>query len=134
MTIDVFNTAYSRGNGNGRPKKSLSGFIFRLSWFVCYLFVFLWECIKANVDVAFRVLHPDLPIRPATIKAKTSLKSEIGLTFLANSLTLTPGRTTIDIDKDKGYIYLHILNLKHGKEDHLTVLGRYENILRRIFE
>ncbi|MFA5085679.1 MAG: Na+/H+ antiporter subunit E, partial [Candidatus Omnitrophota bacterium] len=67
----------------------------RYLWLVYYVVIFLWECLKANIDVAFRVIHPYLPIRPGTVKIKTSLRSDIGLTFLANSLTLTPGNTTI---------------------------------------
>jgi multicomponent Na+:H+ antiporter subunit E len=98
---------------------------------------FLWECVKANLDVAFRVLHPDLPIRPATLKVKTSLTSDTGLTFLANSITLTPGTTTVDIDKDKGYIYVHILYVKDVKDrskTRLAVVEKFENILKRVFE
>ena len=44
-----------------------------------YLPVFLWECLKANLDVAYRVIHPALPINPGIVKVKTALKSELGL-------------------------------------------------------
>ena len=33
-----------------------------------------WLMIKANFDVAWRVLHPKLPIRPGIIRARTTLK------------------------------------------------------------
>ena len=95
--------------------------------------VFIWECFKANIDVAYRVLHPKLPIRPGTVKVKVSLKSDIGLTFLANSVTLTPGTTTVDIDKPNGYLYVHCLSVKDGAV-RLPVVSRFENILKRIFE
>jgi len=68
---------------------------------------FLWECLKANFDVAYRVLHPSLPINPGIVKVKTVLRSEVGLTFLANSITLTPGTMSVDIDKDNGVLYVH---------------------------
>ena len=108
----------------------------RIFWFLCYTLVFLWECIKANIDVAWRVLYPTLPIRPGTLRLRTKLKSDIGLTFLANSITLTPGTTTVDIDKPNGYIYVHILSLKEGRdkpEDRQYVVDRFERILERIF-
>lgn len=104
---------------------------------VYYVVVFLRECLKANFDVAYRVLHPRLPIRPGTIKFKTGLRSDIGLTFLANSVTLTPGTTTVDIDKERGYLYIHLLYIKEGHEDStlkLRVVEKFENILMRIFE
>ncbi|MCK4244119.1 MAG: Na+/H+ antiporter subunit E, partial [Candidatus Omnitrophica bacterium] len=82
----------------------------RYLWFLYYIPVFLWECLKANFDVAYRVGHPDLPINPGIVKVKTQLKTEIAITFLANSITLTPGTLSVDVDKEKGYLYVHWIN------------------------
>lgn len=110
----------------------------RFLWFFDYAAIFLWECAKANLDVAYRVLHPDLPIRPGTIRVKTSLKSDLGLAFLANSLSLTPGNTSVDIDRERGILYIHRLFLKgetlSGGEAKLAVVEKFEKVLRRIFE
>jgi multicomponent Na+:H+ antiporter subunit E len=106
----------------------------RYLWFVYYIVIFLWECLKANVDVAFRVLHPDLPIRPGTIRIQTALKSDAGLTFLANSLTLTPGNTTIDIDKTAGVLYVHRLCIKEENAGSLPVAAKFESVIKRIFD
>jgi multicomponent Na+:H+ antiporter subunit E len=50
--------------------KNTSKFIqpHRYFWLIIYLIVFLWECLKANFDVAYRVLHPAMPIRPGIVK------------------------------------------------------------------
>jgi multicomponent Na+:H+ antiporter subunit E len=53
----------------------------RYFWFVVYLIVFIWECLKANLDVAYRVLHPAMPIRPGIVKVKTTLKSDLAKCF-----------------------------------------------------
>ncbi len=109
----------------------------KILWFACYAVLFLWECLKANIDVAWRVISPALPIRPGAIRVKTDLKSDAGLTFLANSITLTPGKTTIDIDKENGYIYIHVLFLKEDysvSDMRLSVVSKYERILKRVFE
>lgn len=119
-----------------KVKTNLKGHV-RFVWFLYYVVVFLWECLKANIDVAWRVVHPDRPIRPGTIKVKTVLKSDIGLTLLANSVTLTPGTTTIDIDRENGIIYIHWLCIKEGydpAEMRLPVVEKFESILKRIFE
>lgn len=101
-----------------------------------YLPVFAWELLKANLDVAYRVIHPSLPIKPGIVKLKTGLKSDTGLTFLANSITLTPGTLTIDVDSEKGFLYIHWIYVKG--DDPETVFrqigSRFEPILRRIFE
>lgn len=108
----------------------------RYFWFLCYIPLFLWECIKANLDVAYRVMHPDIPINPGIVKIKTNLKSDTALTFLANSITLTPGTMSVDIDKDNGFLYIHWINVKDKDVDRATKLiaGKFEGILRRIFE
>ncbi|MBU0878513.1 MAG: Na+/H+ antiporter subunit E [Candidatus Omnitrophica bacterium] len=101
-----------------------------------YLPVFLWEMIKANIDVAYRVLHPDLPINPGIVKVKTSLKSDTALTFLANSITLTPGTMSVDIDKDKGVLYIHWINVRTKDTQGATkiIVQRFEKILKKIFD
>jgi len=101
-----------------------------------YLPVFLWECIKANIDVAYRVLHPKLPINPGIVKVKTNLKSDTGITFLANSITLTPGTMSVDIDKDNGILYVHWIDVKDKNIEGATklVVARFERMLTKIFE
>jgi multicomponent Na+:H+ antiporter subunit E len=106
----------------------------RYLWLIYYGVIFLWECLKANIDVAFRVLHPRLPIRPGTIKIRTALRSGIGLTFLANSLTLTPGNTTIDVDKAAGALYVHRLCIKDESAVSIPVAKRFESILKKVFD
>ncbi len=98
--------------------------------------MFLWECLKANIDVAYRVGHPDIPIHPGIVKVKTGLKSETGLTFLANSITLTPGTLSVDVDKEGGYLYVHWIEVRDKDIEKATgiIAERFERILRRIFE
>ena len=105
-------------------------------FFVYYLPRFLWECFKANIDVAYRILHPKLPINPGIVKVKTTLKTDTALTFLANSITLTPGTLTVDIDKDNGILYVHWIDVKEKQTEAATkvIVERFEKILRKIFE
>jgi len=131
MTLDL------DGRGDVRKKRKLLSIPGRLVWVLYYIPVFLWECVKANFDVAFRVLPPKVHIRPGTLKIKTLLKTDIGLTFLANSVTLTPGTTTVDVDKENGYIYVHWLYVreKHGKVPaKLDVVTKFDRIIKKIFE
>ncbi|MEJ2648896.1 MAG: Na+/H+ antiporter subunit E, partial [Sedimentisphaerales bacterium] len=44
----------------GLPRLTLKGIVFSLA----YIVVLLWEIIKANFDVAYRVVHPKMPIKP----------------------------------------------------------------------
>lgn len=107
----------------------------RYFWFLVFFPVFIWECIKANIDGVLKLANPNLPIKPGIVKVKTSIKSEAGLTFLANALTLKTGTMTVDIDKEKGFLYVHWIDVKSCDIDKATelIVRRFESILKRIF-
>ncbi|MBT8439103.1 MAG: Na+/H+ antiporter subunit E [Gammaproteobacteria bacterium] len=65
-----------------------------------YLFEFYKTLVIANFDMARRVITPSLPINPNIITVKTTLKSDLGKMLLANSITLTPGTLSVDVDGD----------------------------------
>ncbi|MCB2100370.1 MAG: Na+/H+ antiporter subunit E [Rhodobacterales bacterium] len=67
----------------------------------------LWEIVKANVDVAKVILARDLPIEPTEICVKAGQADELGHTIYANSITLTPG--TVSLDVEDGLITVHAL-------------------------
>ena len=59
------------------------------------------EIVKSSIDVAQRVLSPSLPISPIVFELRASQKSVVGRVVLANSITLTPGTVTMDVDGDR---------------------------------
>ncbi|WP_345782047.1 monovalent cation/H+ antiporter subunit E [Natronococcus sp. A-GB1] len=61
--------------------------------FVPYL---LWEIAKANVQFAYVVLHPSLPIDPCLDRVDAAVGDGLSVTAFANSVTLTPGTLTVD--------------------------------------
>ena len=101
--------------------------------FVCYVPYFLYYCIRANLDVAYRVIHPDLPIRPGIVKVRTKLSTDVAKTFLANSITLTPGTLTVDIRGQD--LYVHCINVPVDPEEWTRqIVQRFEPLLAKIFE
>jgi multicomponent Na+:H+ antiporter subunit E len=106
----------------------------RYYWFIIYLFIFIWECIKANFDVAYRVLHPAMPIRPGIVKVKTTLKSDMAKMLLANSITMTPGTISVDIIDD--YLYIHWIYIRSEDPEVYTgmITGAFEKYIKRIIE
>jgi multicomponent Na+:H+ antiporter subunit E len=115
----------------------------RIFWFLVYMPVFFYYVMKANLDVVYRALHPKMPIKPGIVKIKTTLKTESGITALANSITLTPGTLTVDLTDDGGdpasretFLYIHWINVKSDDVEQATKLiaQRFEWFLRKIFE
>jgi multicomponent Na+:H+ antiporter subunit E len=86
--------------------------------------------------VAYRVLHPRLPIRPAVVRIQTGLKTDLALTVLANSISLTPGTTTVDVNPATGFIYVHCMNVPNEAVDReaRVIVERFARILRKVFE
>ena len=107
----------------------------RMFWALVYVPVFFYYMIKANFDVVYRALHPKMPIKPGIVKIKTTLKTESGITALANSITLTPGTLTVDLTDD-GFLYIHWINVKSDDIEQATELiaRRFEWFLKKIFE
>ncbi|MCP1661878.1 MULTISPECIES: Na+/H+ antiporter subunit E [Methanocalculus] len=66
------------------------------------------EIIRANIEVIWITLHPNLPISPAVRRFKTDLTSPTALTTFGNSITLTPGTLTLDINSS-GDTFIHYL-------------------------
>jgi len=106
----------------------------RWGYFLLYLPYFFWHVIRANFDVMLRVIPPELPIRPGIVKVRTTLTSDMAKTFLANSITLTPGTLTMDIDGQDVYVHWINIDTEDVKKRTEEICGRFEPLLRRIFE
>ena len=104
-------------------------------WAFVYVFVFSYYVIKGGVDVAWRVLHPAMPINPGIVKVKSVLKTDTGRTMLANSITLTPGTLTMEVTDD-GVFYIHWLSVRDVDEEAAAkqILRRFEWFIQKIFE
>lgn len=101
---------------------------------ICFMFYlfgpFLFQLAKANLDVAYRVITGR--INPGIVKVKTGLKSDLATVTLANSITLTPGTLTVDLNK-KNDLYVHCLNVPEKVEPG-SVYGDLGEWVRRVFE
>ncbi|MFW6028799.1 MAG: Na+/H+ antiporter subunit E [Halanaerobiales bacterium] len=101
--------------------------------FLKYLPIFIIEMIKANIDVAKRVINPSLPINPGIVAIKTDLKSDQAKMLLANSITLTPGTLTVDIIDDT--LYVHWIDVESEKPQlqKNIIASKFENLIKGVF-
>ena len=64
----------------------------------------LWlmvEIVKANIDVAKLILSPKMALSPRMVRVKATQSTDVGIVIYANSITLTPGTVTVDIEGDE---------------------------------
>lgn len=107
----------------------------RLAYLLYYIPLFTYYCLLANFDVAYRVLHPALPIEPGIVKVKTTLTNTTAKVALANSITLTPGTLSVEMTDD-GYLYVHWIKVRTTDVEEATemIIRKFEKILKEIFE
>ncbi len=132
VIVVLLGTILFGGYFTSKPVKFLQ--LHRLFWVIIYIPVFIWYMFKANIDVAYRVLHPERPIKPGIVKIKTTLTTDIAKVFLANSITLTPGTMTCDIDGEFLYIHWIWVQSTEIEEASKIIAKGFEKFLRRIFE
>ncbi len=104
-----------------------------IMYFFAYIFVFLIELVKSNLDIAMIVLSPSLPIKPGIVEVETKLKSKLGRMVLANSITLTPGTLTVKIENDT--FFIHCVNITHTDVEGATkdIVKKFEKYLEVIY-
>ncbi len=100
---------------------------------------FFLEVTLANLDVAYRVITGK--IRPGIIRVSSGMKTDLGVFLLANSITLTPGTITVDVDERSNDLFVHNINVPAGWETRPAIeapeLFRLANLpawIRRIAE
>ncbi len=77
----------------------------RLPGFLVFLF---WEIVKSNIDVLKRIMTLGTPsISPQLIKIPLQQKTDLCRVIYANSITLTPGTVSVELNNDK--ITVHAL-------------------------
>ncbi|MCR4404801.1 MAG: Na+/H+ antiporter subunit E [Candidatus Acetothermia bacterium] len=118
------------GKGEADYKKLLNPR--RWALFLVYLVgPFFFAMFRANLDVAYRVITGR--IKPGIIKISPGLKSDLAASLLGNSITLTPGTLTVDIDKENNF-YIHWINVRNPQPSPEEVCGRFPRWARRIAE
>ena len=104
-----------------------------LSWprqvwrFCLYIPWLLREIVAANFHVVYLVFRPG-QIRPQVIRFRTRLKSDMARVAFGNSITLTPGTITLDIQD--GEFHVHALSEKAAQS---VVTGDMESRVRQVF-
>lgn len=98
-----------------------------------YILFFLKELVKSNIKLAGLVLSPDLPINPGIVKVRTKLQSPMGRLLLANSITLTPGTLTVELDGQ--WLYVHWVTMEATDIDAATaqIVEGFEHYLEVMY-
>lgn len=73
-----------------------------------FLALFLRESVRGGIDVAWRAVHPNLPLRPGLVRFDTRLPTGPAEVALLNAVSLLPG--TLGADLRGRQLTLHVLD------------------------
>ena len=93
----------------------------KMPYILAYILILIWEIIKANVDTIHLALSIRNEIDPVVVRFRTDLKSKAAKVVLANSITLTPGTITVDLEGDELIIHALDAELVEGIDESIFV-------------
>ncbi|MBU2886939.1 Na+/H+ antiporter subunit E [Gilvimarinus agarilyticus] len=99
-----------------------------------FLLLVLWDIVIANAQVAVLIMGPRQKLQPAFMRIPLELKQDFTITLLANTISLTPGTVTVDLQMEEGYLLVHGLHVDDVEATIADIKSRYERPLKEIFE
>lgn len=107
-------------------------------WALCTVYLlgpFFWAMAKANLDVVYRVITGR--IKPGIVRISPGLTNDASITLLANSITLTPGTLSVEVDEKTNDLYVHWIYvdesvLAQTPRDYTLICGSFPEWARRI--
>lgn len=96
-----------------------------------FLLYFLWQMIRANIQVAYDVITPNYFMQPGIVKYPMNAKSEFEINMLSTVISLTPGTLIIDVSEDRKVLYIHVMYLKDKERFIQAIKDGFE---RRLLE
>ena len=105
----------------------------RIAWSLAYVVYLFLAIVKANFDVASRIVRIRIPLNPGIVSVRTKLSTPLGRTVLANSITLTPGTLSVEIKGD--ILYVHWIDVASTDREEATkeIVAGFEKYLEVIF-
>ena len=98
-----------------------------------YVLMVMKDIITANVEVALLIIGPTKKLKPGFVAIPLDVTTDLGITILASTVSLTPGTVSAEVSKDKAWLFVHALHLENEAELIESVKQRYERPIKEIF-
>jgi multicomponent K+:H+ antiporter subunit E len=98
-----------------------------------YVLMVMWDILVANFEVALLIIGPIKKLQPGFVAVPIEVNSELGITILASTVSLTPGTVSTEVSKDRAWLYVHSLHLEDEAELIESIKLRYERPIKEIF-
>lgn len=95
-----------------------------------YVAILFWEIVKANIIAVKYIGTSKYELEPVLVSFDVPLSTNIGRVILANSITLTPGTITVNMDENHFQVHCLDKDLAIGMDKSIFV--RYLAWMERI--
>ena len=88
---------------------------FRL-WLSIFLYLpwLFYKIFESGIHLSKLILHPSLPIEPRLISVETKLRHQAAVVLFGNSITLTPGTITVEVEQNR--LIIHAMDRDLGDD------------------
>ena len=102
VLVALFGLRLGYADAEGHPIERVPAALAYAPWLVKEIF-------KSAVDVSRIIVNPRLPISPRLVRLAAVQRTPVGVTIYANSITLTPGTITVEVDRHDRVLVVHAL-------------------------
>ncbi len=99
-----------------------------------FLLILCYDILVANLQVARLIIRGPKHIQPAFVVVPLEVRSEIGISLLANTISMTPGTVSSWLSPDRSFLVVHGLDVPDPDALVSAIKKRYEAPLRKVFE
>lgn len=99
-----------------------------------FLAIVLYDILVANIAVAGLILAGQRHVKPAFVRVPLELRSDLGISLLANTVSLTPGTVSAWLSPDRGHLIVHGLKVADPDALIAEIKQRYETPIKEVFE
>jgi len=100
---------------------------------VKFLGVVLWDILVANMAVAKLILGRNKNLNPGFFYIDLDIETPLGISLLANTISLTPGTVSCDLTEDRKRLLVHALHIEDIPATIKEIKERYEAPLKKVF-
>lgn len=100
-------------------------------YIIDFLLYYILQVFKSNLIIAWDILTPTMKTNPGVIEMQVNLKSKHAILALSNIISMTPGTITIDYNKQRSELLIHVL-YKQREASLREELNKIQNKISRI--
>lgn len=71
---------------------------------------FLWDLVRASVEVSWFAIRPSAPPASALVRIDLRTRSELLMTITSELVCLVPGSLLVELEPEEGALYVHVFD------------------------